>query len=309
MTATSPTARRASFSTHLALFMVQVAFASQAVESKLAMMPRAHGGEGISPHVVAMARMVGASVCFHVARIAVARLGRDRTGAPAPARLTWRDHVQLGGLSLLGIVLNQILFLEGLARTTPQTAALLSVTIPVASAALSVLFRFEAFSLRTVLGLALAAGGVLVLTGVRQMDHGAAIIALNCTLYAGYVVFSRSMVRRVGAFTVVTWIFTWGMILFAPFGLPALLHEAPSFTARGWTYMAYVVLIPTVLAYLLNAWALGRSSATLVTIYVNAQPILAALLAWVQLGQSVTPKMLVAAVLIASGVLVVSWGR
>jgi drug/metabolite transporter (DMT)-like permease len=285
------------WTTHLALFLVQVAFATQAVESKLAMMPRELGGAGIPSHVIAMARMLGAMVCFQAVALAHPR-----------TRIAWRDHAKLAGLSLLGIVLNQLLFLYGLSRTTPQTAALLSVTIPVAAAALSVLFRKEPFSARTLLGLAVAATGVMVLTGLRSIDKGALIIALNCALYAGYVVFSRDVIRRLGARVVVTWIFTWGALLYAPIGMPPLLREAPLFSHWAWGYMIYVVLIPTVLAYLLNAWALGRSNPTLVTVYVHMQPILAGLLAYIQLGTSVTRNMLVAAVFIAAGVAIVSSG-
>ena len=75
--------------------------------------------------------------------------------------------------------------------------------------------------------------------------------------------------------------------------------------ARGVRYLAYIVLFPTIVAYLLNAWALGRSSATLVTIYIYLQPLLAALLAWVQLGHGLTQRMIGATALIFCGVAVV----
>lgn len=292
-------AARGGWTTHAALLVVQVAFASQAVESKLAMMDRAVGGEGIAPEALAMARMLGAALFFQV-------FARAR-GALVPT--SWRDQAWLAVLSVLGIALNQALFLAGLRLTTPTAAALLSITIPVGTAVLAILFRQERPSLRTWVGLALAASGVVWLTGIHtgtHVDKGALIIALNSLSYASYIVLSRGVIRRLGAVTVVTWAFTWAVPLFAPFGAPALLASAASYTARGWWLIGYIVLVPTILAYLLNAWALGRSNPSLVTVYIFLQPILAASLAWVQLGQSVSSRLLFASVFIACGVAVVA---
>jgi drug/metabolite transporter (DMT)-like permease len=64
--------------------------------------------------------------------------------------------------------------------------------------------------------------------------------------------------------------------------------------------------VPTIVAYLLNAWALGRSSATLVTIYIYLQPLIAAVLAWAQLGLGISRRAGLAAVLILLGLGVVA---
>src|SRR4051812_13587059 len=90
-----------AWATHAALLVVQVAFASQAVEAKIAMDPREAGGEGISPWAVAMVRMIGAALFFQMYTRATGSLRRT----------TWRDRGSLAVLSILGIVLNQTLFL------------------------------------------------------------------------------------------------------------------------------------------------------------------------------------------------------
>ena len=286
---------RPAWMTHAALLVVQVSFASQAVEAKVAMAPRALGGEAISPEALAMVRMIAGALFFHL--FVAARKSRTPT--------TLRDQAHLILLSVLGISLNQALFLAGLRLTKPFAGALLAGTIPVFAAALSVLFRREPFRVRTVLGLMLSVGGVLFLTGLVAIDRGALLVAINCLAYAGYLVFSRGIIQRLGALTVMCWVFTWGALLFSPLGLGAAIHEVPNFTSRGAMFVSYIVLVPTILAYTLNAWALGRSSATLVTIYIYLQPLLAALLAWVQLGQGLTLRMVGASALIFCGVAVV----
>jgi len=280
---------------HAALWIVRVAFASQAVEGKLAMSDVAKGGGGVDPVALAMTRMAGAAIFF----VLFTRL------RGVLAATSTRDKLVLAGLSLLGISLNQTLFLVGLRQTSPTAAALLSVTIPVFTAAIAVGMRVERASVALVTGLLLAIVGVLVLTGVRAIDRGAAIVTVNSICYSTYIVLARRIIQRLGALTVVTWIFVFGAITFAPIGAPALVANAPHWTAKSAVLVAYIVVMPTIVAYACNAWALGRSTPSLVTIYINVQPLLAALLAWVQLGQPLTERLVVAAAFILAGVAVV----
>jgi drug/metabolite transporter (DMT)-like permease len=284
---------------HAALLVVQVAFASQTVEGKIAMGPRVAGGEEISPFAVAMVRMLGATVFFQLFTRATKQLRAT----------TARDHAILAGLSVIGIALNQTLFLIGLRLTTPMTAALLSVTIPVFTAVLAVAVRQESASVRLAVGLASSIAGAVWLTGVGHVDLGAVVVLVNSLCYSAYIVFSRETIRRLGTLTVVTWIFTWGALLFAPIGMPSLIAGAPTWTPRGLWFLGYILAMPTIVAYLCNAWALGRSNATLVSIYIYVQPVIAGLLAWVQLGQSVSARLLGAAALIATGVTIVATRR
>lgn len=279
---------------HVALLGVQVAFASQAVEAKIAMMDRASGGCGIDPYALAMFRMLAGAIFFRV--VVAAGVG---AGPTLPTR---RDRVALAVLSLFGIVLNQTLFLLGLGKTTPFVAALLGACIPVLTLAFAVAARKEAFSVRAAAGLALAIGGVVSLTGLGRVDPGALLLALNSASYAAYVVFSRGLVLRLGAMRVMAHVFAWGALAFSPLGLPAAVRALPQLDLRAAGYLAYILAVPTIYAYFANAWALGRTSASVVTAYIYLQPLLAAILAWLQLGLVPSSRSLYAAPLILSGV-------
>jgi len=263
------------------------------------MVPRALGGEGIDPVALAYTRMLAGAV-FFVGFSSVFGLRTKTTRA---------DQLRLAGLSLLGITINQTLFLVGLRSTTPVSAALLGVTIPVFTAALSVLLRVERSSVRLWAGLALAVFGVIWLTGVRSIDRGAVLVTMNSISYSAYVVLSQGMVRRLGPMTVITWIFVWGAALFTPYALPRLAADVPSWTSRGFVLAAWIVATPTIVAYLFNAWALGKSQPSLVTVYICLQPLFAGGLAWAQLGQPPPPRALFAAVAIIAGVAIVATRR
>jgi drug/metabolite transporter (DMT)-like permease len=277
--------------------VVQFAFGSSAVEGKLAMTPVALGGAGIPPEGLAMARMLGGALFLQGLAFMTRRMS---------TRTSLRDHLVLFGLSLLGITVNQTLFLFGLQKTTPVSAALLCVTIPVFTAAIAILMRQERPSVRFGLGLLLALGGAVALTGIRDVDRGAVLVLVNSLSYATYLVLGRNVIRRLGAITVIRWIFFWGALSFLPFGGPVLARAIPSLSTQGAILLVYMIVMPTIVAYLANAWALARSSATLVTIYIYLQPLIAAALGYVQLGQPLAPRAIVAAALILLGVTVVA---
>ncbi len=288
-----------AWATHGALLVTQIAGAAGAVEGKVAMRAVADGGGGVPPLALGMMRMLGGALFF----LAVTHAFRLRRPTTA------RDQATLAMLGAVGIVLNQTLFLAGLRLTTPVSAALLGAMIPVFAAAVAIIMRVERPSVRGLGGLAVALTGVVWLTGVRSFDRGAVLVAMNSLAYALYLVFGRGVIRRLGAFTVMTWVYVWASCIFAPIGGIALVRAASDLTARGWEYAAFVVAVPTIVAYFLNAWALGRSSATLVTVYIYVQPLLTALLAWVQLGHGLTLRLVVAGSLILAGVSIVASRR
>ena len=144
--------------------------------------------------------------------------------------------------------------------------------IPVFTAALSVAFRVERSSSRLWLGLAISVAGVLHLTGVRSVDRGAVLVTINSLCYSAYLVLARNLVRRLGAFTVVTWAFTFGALVFAPFAAPSLVRDVPGWTGKSWVLVAWVLAVPTIVAYVTNAWALARATPSLVTVYIFTPP-------------------------------------
>ena len=70
-----------------------------------------------------------------------------------------------------------------------------------------------------------------------------------------------------------------------PVGLPQALHTDYSrFPVYIWAELGYMVIFLTILAYLLNNWALKYASPNLLGVYIYLQPVLAVLIA-VALGK------------------------
>lgn len=290
--------RRNAIAPHVALVAVQVMFGTWPIIGKIAL--RALPSTGL----VAF-RVGGAAIAFSLLRSALgARLKLDRKS----------DYLRIALYSLLGVVLNQLLFVKGLELSTVVNATILGSAIPVFTLLVSILLGFEKASARKAFGIALAACGVIYLVNPtnadfsRQTTIGNILLVTNAFAYGTYIAISQDMLRRYGALTVITWIFLFGCIGTLPIGA-FFLRQMPleTVSAQTWLAVLYIILIPTVGAYYLNAWALQKVSPSTVAVYVYLQPLIAFALAPLILGERNDPRAFVAAVIIFIGVAVVTW--
>ncbi len=287
----------ASLKPHVALVAVQLFFGTWPILGKLVLrvMP--------STELVAF-RIVGAAIAFIILRRFVS--GRLRI----PRR---SDYARLALYSLLGVVLNQFLYVKGLALSTAINATILSTTIPVATLGVSLLLGYERAAARVLLGMAVAAAGVIYLVNPLQADlsHdkiiGNLLLILNTFAFGAYIAISQDVVKRYGALTVITWVFIFASIAALPIGSYQLARTPLTHLgAHVWLAIAYIILVPTVGAYYLNAWALGRVAPSTVAIYIYLQPLIAFALAPFVLGEQVNSRTGIAALLIFAGVALVT---
>lgn len=225
------------------------------------------------------------------------------------AKSDWRAYLWAG---FLGVALNQIAFLGGLALTVPSHAALLYALTPTVVLLLAWARGQEKPGPRKLGGLALAFSGVLVLLSGRAGSGalppkwilGDLMVLVAVVAWAGYTVMSRPLVQKHGAQRATTLSILFGLAIFAPlgiFGLPKLAVAAVP--TMAWVGLIYLGLMTSVVSYLLWFHALSMKEPSRVAIATNGQPVATAFLAWMFYGQPVTPAFAVGAVLVLSGVL------
>ena len=254
----------------------------------------------IPPLPFAFFRIGGASAVL-------ALLARFRPKEP----IARADRPRFWLLSLLGVSINQIFFVTGLFLSTAINAAILMTTIPLLTLAFAILARRESASPRKIAGCALALGGALALIGAGRFDWrsslflGDVLLMINASCYSLYLVLSRDLLRRYSAATFIRVTFLMGagpVLLFA--AVPIARMRFARVTPVAWACLAAVILFASVAAYMLNAWALARTHASRVAVFVTLQPVVATALAVVWLGELPTPRTGVAAALIFAGLLV-----
>ena len=277
-----------SYLTYGALLSVAVLFSLNYIISKLGM-------NEFAPLSFAWLRCAGAAVLLWL-------LARGQS-------LPREDARRLIVFAILGVVINQTLFLSGLALTSVQVAAVLVTSTPVFTLAGAILIGQERATAARLGGIALACAGALLVVGGEGLHGttrsllGTVLILVNCVSFAAYLVVSKPYMSGASARAVVARMFVVGTLIMLPIAAPSLWSESWSAVSTGgWLALIAVILGPTVAAYLLQAWALRHADSSLVAAQTYIQPVLASLLGWLVFSEAIRAIVAVAAVMIFAGV-------
>jgi drug/metabolite transporter (DMT)-like permease len=276
---------------HAALATVALLFSLNYVISK-------QGLHAFSSMTFAYVRVLGSAIVLNL-------LFRKKNLPPLSRADQWR----VIGYSILGVVINQFLFLGGLALTSAHVTAILMTLIPVFALGAAIVLGRERASLAKIGGIALALAGALAVVGGEGL-HGAdkslvgdLLLIGNGVAYSLYLVLSKPDMKRLTPQRVIARMFAIGAVIMLPIAAWSMWTEKwASIPGTAWLALLFVIAGPTVAAYLLNAWALAHTDSSLVATYIYVQPVLTIILAAIFLGETIQPIAIVAAVMIFAGV-------
>jgi drug/metabolite transporter (DMT)-like permease len=274
---------------HLALFTVALLFSANYIISKMGM-------RELAPLSFAWLRVFGSALAMWF-------IARNEEPLPPD------DRRRVALYAILGVVINQTLFLCGLAFTTVQAAAILITTIPVFALGAAILMKLERPTSMKIGGIALACAGALLVVGGESFAGtwksfaGAVMIVINCLSFSIYLVLSKPAMARLSARAVVARMFAVGTVVMLPIAAYSLLTEDwNAISPRAWIALLLVIAGPTVAAYLLNAWALRHADSSVVAAYTYVQPVLATILGAMVFGEEIRAIVLLAGAMIFAGV-------
>ena len=254
--------------THLALTLVAFLYGLNYMIAKDVMVK-----EYLTPFGFIMLRVIAGFVIFSAIHAIFIKEKLDR-----------KDLLYTSMCALFGVVVNMLAFFEGLKHTSPIHASLIMVLTPCIVLLISALIIREKVTKGKLLGiiLGLIGAALLVSNSGNASDkvatiYGDLLVMVNATSYGLYLVLVRRLYTRYKPITVLKWIFLFGVILVMPFGgYDVFSADYYSFPINIWFSVFYVLVLVTVIAYLLNAYALSRVMPSTVGFYVYFQPLIAA---------------------------------
>jgi drug/metabolite transporter (DMT)-like permease len=212
--------------------------------------------------------------------------------------------------ALCGIALNQTFFIKGLSLTLPTHAALLLLITPILISLAAVYILKEKLSVNKIIGLALGIAGAAILITARQSGGNAkdillgdVLIILNAIVYAGYFILVKPLMQQYNPVHVIRWVFTIGFFMVLPLGFNQVWQiDFVVFTSLEWMCILLVVITGTFFAYLFNIYGIKTLGAGITGAYIYTQPVFAAIIANIFLGEELDKYKIIAAVLIFTGV-------
>ena len=232
-------------------------------------------------------------------------------------KVATKDILFLAFCSFFGVVINQTLFLFGLSYTSPINSSIIVSTNPIFAFILAMLILKENITFLKGIGLSIGLSGVLILilqNGTPDINSktfiGDIATLLNTISWAFYTVIIKRMLEKYHPVTVMKWTFLFGMMVMMMIGFPSLKNtDWQAITLKSWLGIGFVLVFATYLGYLLISSGLKQLSPTIVSVYTYIGPIVAAFLA-IMVGQDMlNTKVIIATILIFTGVFVVSWSK
>jgi drug/metabolite transporter (DMT)-like permease len=235
--------------------------------------------------------------------------------APRYLRTRWDRLLLFGLLGLVMFVLFPLTFNIGLQYTEASRGAVMLATMPVWSALLGRIIG-ERLSRRQVVGVVCSVAGIALafLEPGRAVGSGApslvgdGLLLLTGLLGAVYGLIAKRVLVVDHAATVTTYAMLIGAVLLLP--AAAVEGLVPAIGRLDGQVLGLVVFLGVLggaAAFILWTWALSRLTPTQVAVYVNLNPIVAALLAILLLGERRSAPFLLGFAAVVAGVLLVNW--
>lgn len=225
-----------------------------------------------------------------------------------------KDWGRFALCALTGIAINQLLFIKGLSLTYPIHASLLMLTTPILITVIAAWLLKERLNGNKLIGLFLGiAGSVVLITGrshtadASDVLWGDVLVVINAVSYTFYFVLVRPLMQQYNPIVVIRMVFTFGFFMVLPFCWNEFSQTAwQSFQPKDWMVLVTIVIGGTFLAYLFNVYGIKTLGATVAGSYIYAQPVFATIIAIIFFGEQLDWYKVAAAVLIFSGVYLVT---
>ena len=284
---------------HIAILMTNVIFGLNTPIAKT-LVP-----EWIHPFALTLVRMSCATLIFWSISLFLPR-----------EKVSFKDFFA----ALFGLIGAQLSFAVALQYSSPVNISLIAAMTPVIVMLMAAVFLKEPITGKKATGVFIGACGALLLIlqstpadGGSNHTLGTLLCIVNIVTYATYLIITRTISRRYSPVTLMKWMFLFAALVALPLGLDKLgeskIFMTPVLDLNALLRLAYIVIMATGVAYLLVPIALKRIRPTTVSMYNNAQPIIASIVA-ILIGQdSFTWDKPVAALLVFLGVYLVTQSK
>lgn len=225
-------------------------------------------------------------------------------------RQEWRQLSRIDLLKLVGsgffLGLHFLLWMESLRYTTVASSTMILALEPI----LVMLGSFWIFKHRTsrasIIGVGIAIIGVIMIGWgdfalSEQALYGDLLSALGTVAVVIHLLLGQDLRRRVTSFVYNFAVFLVAGLCLAFYNWGAG-YSFIDYPAREWFIFVLMAIIPTVLGHMLFNWLLKYVNATTISMSILGEPVGASILAWVMLGEIMTPLQIIACILLLFGV-------
>jgi drug/metabolite transporter (DMT)-like permease len=215
-------------------------------------------------------------------------------------------------LSLLGMSLGQGLFLFGLKMTSSVNTAIITSTIPLITMIVVILRKQEHLTLNKGIGFFISFLGVIFIKDLSGMAFTFNTIAGDILVFSGavcfalYLSFGKKFLMSFDNMWVTSYMFLISSVMMFILNIlrGSEFNISQDFSHDFIICATYTIIGATLITYFLNNWALKRAASGNVALFIYLQPIVAGIIGYFFLGETITIRMILCSLLIVIGVVI-----
>jgi len=250
---------------HLAVLLVNALYGANHVIAK-GVMPKF-----LSPSVFILMRVAGAVSLFWIVSLFLPK-----------EKIAKKDLGRIALCGLFGVSVNQLFFFYGLNLSSSINAGIIMTINPIIVVILSYFLLKESITVKKAFGIGLGALGAILLTLTAGTGSGDSVIGdlflfINAVSYGVYLVIVKPLMQKYKPFTVITYVFTFGLVyvlLFPPTIVNLVQTNFATIPFDVWMKIIYVIIGVTFLTYLLTVYGLKTLTPAISSAYIYLQPVL-----------------------------------
>jgi drug/metabolite transporter (DMT)-like permease len=230
------------------------------------------------------------------------------------SKLQKKDIFPLFLLGFFGVMVYHLGLNFGEQYITPSAASLIIATIPIFILILANIFLREKINLKKFFGIIIAFTGVLIISIWGRSDatikityvYGAIAVLIAAIMGAFYTIAGKKLLQRYSAISLTVYAMLLGSLGLIPLIDISLFTEVLNLSIDGWIAIIFLGLFSTVIGYLLWYFALEIKTASDLSVYLYAIPVLSTIVSYIWFDDKITSLFIIGGILVITGLIIVN---
>ena len=232
------------------------------------------------------------------------------------SKLYKKDILPIFILGFFGVMVYHLGLNYGEQYISPSVASLIIATIPIYVVILATIFLNEKIKIVKLFGIILALLGVIIISiwGKEnisiEVDYifAAFAVLLAAIMGALYTIAGKKLLERYNGLSLTVYAIVLGSIGLIPFVFisPTLIDEITMMSTTAWVAILFLGIFSTVIGYVIWYVALEMKTASSVSVYLYAIPVLSTIISYFFLGDEITYFFVLGGVFVILGLVLVN---
>lgn len=228
------------------------------------------------------------------------------------SKLQKKDIIPIFIIGFLGVMVYHIGLNYGEQYVSPGAASLIIATIPIQIVILAFIFLKEKIGLVKIIGIIIALCGVLIISLWGKKDasleieylYGILAIIIAAVMGAIYTITGKKLLDRYSGLSLTVYAILLGSIGLIPFINKSLFEQVLKMSLNGWFAILFLGIVSTVVGYVIWYIALRIKTASEISVYLYAVPVLSTIFSYFIFNDEITFMFILGGALVIVGLII-----